>query len=125
MLALLANGYHSRLDFSSIIHYRVTIYSKVKTGDFWATIHGQTVGWGRYFEFPWQLLANALRHPHPPNPLDWNFWLLNMIMILAFLACIVWSLRKLPMIYTLYAFVMVLMPLSTANINSVSRYYLT
>jgi hypothetical protein len=71
------------------------------------------------------LLANALRHPHPPNPLDWNFWLLNMIMILAFLACIVWSLRKLPMIYTLYAFVMVLMPLSTANINSVSRYYLT
>src|SRR5260370_19833111 len=66
------------------------MYSKVKTGDFWATIHAQTVGWGRYFEFLWQLLTNALRHPHPPNPLDWNFWLLNMIMILAFLVCIIW-----------------------------------
>jgi len=101
------------------------IYSKVKTGDFLATIHSQTVGWGRYFEFPWQLLANALRHPHAPNPMDWNFWLLNMIMIVVFLACIIWSLRKLRMIYTLYTLVMVLMPLSTASINSVSRYYLT
>jgi hypothetical protein len=100
------------------------VYSKVKTGDFWATIHSQTV-WGRYFELPWRLLANALRHLHPPDPMDWNFWLLNIIVILAFLVVILWSWRRLSMIYTLYSFVMVIMPLTTANINSVSRYYLT
>jgi len=100
------------------------IYSQIKTGDFLATIHNHQAGWGRYFEFPWQLLANALSHPQPPDSLDWNFWLLNIIVIFVFLGFIAWSLRRLPMIYTLYALVMVLMPLSTASINSMSRYYL-
>jgi len=101
------------------------IYSKIKTGDFLATIHSQTVGWGRHFEFPWLLLANALRHPRAPDAMDWNFWLLNIIVIFAFLVFIIWSLRRLSMTYTLYSFVMVIMPLSSASINSVSRYYLT
>jgi Dolichyl-phosphate-mannose-protein mannosyltransferase len=100
------------------------IYSKIKTGDFLATIHNHHVGWGRYVELPWQLLANTLSHPQPPNPLDWNFWILNIIVIVAFLGFTTWSLCRLPMIYTLYTLVMVIMPLSTASINSSSRYYL-
>lgn len=100
------------------------IYSQIKTGDFLATIHNHHVGWGRYFEYPWQLLADAFSHPRSPDPMDWNFWLLNSIVILVFLGFTVWSFRRLPIIYALYTFVMVLMPLSTSSINSISRYYL-
>ncbi len=100
------------------------IYSGIKTGDFLATIHNHHVGWGRYFEYPWQLLINALSHPEGPNPLDWNFWILNITVIFAFLAFTIWSFRRLPAIYSLYTLVMVLMPLATSSINSISRYYL-
>jgi hypothetical protein len=100
------------------------IYSKVKTGDFLATIHNHHVGWGRYFEYPWILVTNALTHPQSANPMDWNFWLMNIIFILVFLGIIVWSFRRLPMIYALYTLAMVIMPLSTSSINSISRYYL-
>lgn len=100
------------------------IYSKIKTGDFLASIHNHHTGWGRYFEYPWQLLANALTHPQPANPMDWDFWLINIITILIFLGFTVWSFRRLPMIYALYTLVMVMLPLSTSSINSISRYYL-
>jgi hypothetical protein len=56
--------------------------------------------------------------------LDWNFWLLNIITIILFLGFTAWSFRRLPIIYALYTLVMVLMPLTTASINSISRYYL-
>jgi len=100
------------------------IYSQIKTGDFLATIHNHHTGWGRHFEFPWQVLTDALQHPQAPNPMNWNFWLLNIIVIFVFLGFTIWSLRRLPMIYSLYTLVMVIMPLSTASINSISRYYL-
>src|SRR5262249_17212747 len=100
------------------------VYSKIKTGDFFATIHNHHAGWGRYLEYPWQLLANAFSHPRPPDAMDWNFWLLNIIVIIGFLGFTLWSWCRLPMIYTLYMAVMVLMPLTTASINSISRYYL-
>jgi Dolichyl-phosphate-mannose-protein mannosyltransferase len=100
------------------------LYSEIKTGDLLATIHNHHVGWGRFIELPWQLLAFALSHPQPPNPLNWNFWLLNIITIFVYLGFTFWSWRRLPMIYTLYTLLMVLMPLSTASINSISRYYM-
>ncbi|HZU69695.1 MAG TPA: hypothetical protein VFA09_20645 [Ktedonobacteraceae bacterium] len=99
------------------------IYSYIQTGDFLATIHNHHE-WGRQFELPWQVLAHALRHPQAPNPMNWNFWLLNIIVIFVFLGFCLWSLRRLPVIYSLYTLVMVIMPLSTASINSISRYYL-
>src|SRR6185312_9549844 len=99
------------------------IYSKIKTGDFLATIHNHHA-WGRHFELPWQVITDALKHPQGPNAMNWNFWLLNIIVIFVFLGFTIWSLRRLPMIYTLYTFVMVVMPLTTASINSISRYYL-
>ena len=56
--------------------------------------------------------------------MNWNFWLLNIIVIFVFLGFTIWSLHRLPMIYSLYTLAMVLMPLTTASINSISRYYL-
>jgi len=100
------------------------IYSQVKTGDFLATIHNHSVGWGRYFAYPWHTLADALTHPRAINPMEWNFWILNIVTIFAFLAFTVWAFRRLPTIYALYTLVMVALPLCTASINSISRYYL-
>lgn len=99
------------------------IYSQIKTGDFLATIHNHQA-WGRHFELPWQSLAHALQHPQGPNPMNWDFWLLNIIVVFVFLGFAIWSLRRLPMIYSLYTLVMVIMPISTARLNSTSRYYL-
>jgi hypothetical protein len=100
------------------------IYSQVKTGDFLATIHNHQIGWGRYFSFPWQLLSSELSHPLAPDPLNWNFWIVNIITIGIFLGFTLWAFRRLPMTYALYTCVMVLVPLCTNSINSITRYYL-
>jgi hypothetical protein len=100
------------------------IYSYFKTGDFLATIDNHSVGWDRQIGFPLRLLAYALLHPLPPNPMEWDFWILNVITVFAFLGFTIWSFRRLPVIYSLYTLVMVLMPLSTGSMKSISRYYL-
>ena len=100
------------------------IYGKIKTGHFLATFDNQKWGWGRYFENPWQLLSTSLTHPERANPMDWNFWILNICITLLFLGFTVWAFRKLPMIYALFTLVMVLLPLSSSRLNSISRYYL-
>ena len=56
--------------------------------------------------------------------MEWDFWVLNIIIVFAFLGFTIWSFRRLPTIYALYTFVMVLMPLSTGSLKSISRYYL-
>ncbi len=100
------------------------IYGKIKTDDLLATFHNQQWGWGRYFENPLQMLLTSLTHPERANPMDWNFWILNMSIVLLFLGFTVWAFRKLPMIYALFTFVMVILPLSSSRLNSISRYYL-
>jgi len=100
------------------------VYSQIKTGDFLATIHNHTVGWGRKPELFLRLIAGALLHPRLPDPMDWNFWLVNIITIFVFLSFTLWALRKLPVMYILYMAVMLLLPLSTGSINSISRYCL-
>lgn len=100
------------------------IFSQIQTGDFLATIHNHSVGWGRYFLYPWWLLYYSLSRPVAPNALDWNFWLLNIVSIFAYLGFSIWAFRKLPGMYALYTAVMALMPLTTGSINSISRYYL-
>jgi len=100
------------------------IYGKIKTGHLLATFDNQKWGWGRYFENPLQLLSTSLTHPEQASPMDWNFWILNMCIALLFLGFTVWAFRKLPMIYALFTLVMVLLPLSSSRLNSISRYYL-
>ena len=86
------------------------IYAKIKTGDLLATFHNQQWGWGRFFENPWQLLSTSLSHPEAANPMDWNFWILNICIVLLFLGFAIWAFRKLPIIYALFTLVMVLLP---------------
>jgi hypothetical protein len=100
------------------------VYSYLQTGDGLATIHNHSVGWGRQFQYPWRLLLHALSHPLPPNAMEWDFWLLNVLCVLVFFGFTVWAFRRLPMIYSLYTFVMVLMPLMTGSLKSISHYYL-
>jgi hypothetical protein len=101
------------------------LYAKLKTGDLLATVHTEAWGWGRTFSPPWRLLIYSLRHPIIGQPLNWNFWLLNMFLALASLGVIIWAWRKLPVLYALYATVMVLLPLSSNFLNSFDRYSLT
>jgi len=97
-------------------------YAGVKTGDFLASSHNE-IHWGRRFEPPWTLLWHSLTHPSLPNALDWNFWLLNNAAAILFLLATVWAFRALPIIYALYSLVMVLSPLASASMQSLSRYY--
>lgn len=100
------------------------IYARIKTGDFLATFHNEQWGWGRQLSYPWRLLIYSLRHPILGEPMNWNFWVLNIILAFVFLGFTVWAFRKLPMIYALYTAVMVLLPLSANLLNSLGRLYL-
>lgn len=100
------------------------LYGQLAIGDFFATFHASKWGWGRQLSSPVRLLVYSVLHPILGQPLNWNFWLLNIVAALAFLAVILWSLRRLPVIYTLYTAVTVLLPLSSNSLNSLARYYL-
>ena len=99
-------------------------YGKRGTGHWLVSFDVQRARWGRYFENPWTVLTNAIQHPHAANPMDWNFWSLNIAMVAAFLCFVVWTFRRLPSTYGVYTLVMVLLPLSSSRLNSISRYYL-
>lgn len=100
------------------------IYGQIAIGDFFATFHASQWGWGRQLSPPWRLLIYSLRHPILGQPLNWNFWVLNIVAAVAFLAVIVWAFRRLPMVYALYTLVTVVLPLSSNSLNSLARYYL-
>ncbi|HLJ35266.1 MAG TPA: glycosyltransferase family 39 protein [Ktedonobacteraceae bacterium] len=100
------------------------IYSQIQTGDFLASIHNHSVGWDRQVSNPVRLVLSSIIHPLAPNAMEWNFWALNMVMIFVFIGFTIWAFRSLPIIYALYTFVMMVMPLSTGSIKSISRYYL-
>lgn len=99
-------------------------YGQWYVHDFFATFHASAWGWRRHISPPWRLLIFSLRNPVLGQPLNWNFWVLNIVAALAALATIIWSWRRLPMIYTLYTAVMVLLPLSSSLLNSYGRYTL-
>lgn len=100
------------------------IYGKIETGHFLATFDNQKWGWGRFLENPWQLLSTSLTHPESANPMNWNFWIFNICIVLLFLGLTIWAFWKLPMIYALFTLGMVLLPLSSSRLNSIGRYYL-
>jgi hypothetical protein len=97
-------------------------YGQWYIGDFFATFHASKWGWGRQLSSPLRLLVYSVRHPIWGQPLNWNFWTLNMVATCAFLAVLVWAFRRLPLIYALYTAVTVLLPLSSDSLNSIARY---
>ncbi|HEY3993804.1 MAG TPA: glycosyltransferase family 39 protein [Ktedonobacteraceae bacterium] len=100
------------------------LYGYIAINDFFATFHASAWGWRRHMSPPWRLLIYSLRNPVLGQPMNWNFWVLNIVTAFAGLAVIVWAWRRLPMIYTLYTAVMVLVPLSSSLLNSEGRYAL-
>lgn len=100
------------------------LYGQTRTGDLFTTFHIQAWGWGRHWENPLQLLWHTVTSPEAANPMDWNFWILNIILVGIFLGFTVWAFKKLPMTYALYTLAMVLLPLSSSRLNSISRYFL-
>jgi dolichyl-phosphate-mannose-protein mannosyltransferase len=98
------------------------LYGKIYAGDFFATFHASKWEWGRHISPPWRLLVYSLRNPIWGQPLNWNFWTLNIAMTLAFLAVMLWAFRRLPMIYALYTATTVLLPLASSSLNSIARY---
>ena len=100
------------------------LYGHFAINDSFATFHASAWGWHRHMSPPWRLLIYSLRNPILGQPMNWNFWVLNIVVAFASLAIIIWSWRSLPMIYTLYTAVMVLVPLSSSLLNSDGRYAL-
>jgi hypothetical protein len=100
------------------------LYARSQTGNLMTTFHVDQTLWGRQLSYPWRLLIFSLRHPTLGDPMNWNFWLLNIIMAFAFLGFTIWAFRRLPMIYALYTATMVLLPLSANLLNSIARLYL-
>lgn len=100
------------------------LYAKLKTGDLLATFHNEQWGWGRQLSYPWRLLIYSLRHPIIGEPMNWNFWVLNIVLAFVFLGFTIWAFRRLPTIYALYTAIMVLLPLSANLLNSLGRLYL-
>jgi Dolichyl-phosphate-mannose-protein mannosyltransferase len=107
-------------------------YAKLKTGDFLATYHNSHDQWGfathGYLVYPWVVAAKALYHtlirPQPADPLSWNPVLLNVVVMLVFLALSAWAFRKLATTYALYTVLMVVVPISTNYMQSIGRLYL-
>lgn len=98
------------------------VYGLIQTGDLMATFHTEQWGWNRQFTFFGRVLIYSLRHPIMNQPMEWNFWLLNIILAFIFLGFIVLTFLRLPSIYALYTLVMVLLPLSSNLLNSFDRY---
>lgn len=99
-------------------------YGQLYIGDFMATFHASSWGWGRQISPPWRLLIYSLRNPILSDPLNWNFWTINIVASFAFLGVVVWAFRRLPVSYALYTAAAVLLPLSANLLNSTIRYYL-
>ncbi len=100
------------------------LYGKWKVGTFFPFQMTERYGWGRSFTNPFSFLIKTLLNPQPPNPYDWNFYALNMLVILIFLLLLIPLFRKLPAIYGIFALIFILMPLTTGAANSIPRYYM-
>jgi Mannosyltransferase (PIG-V) len=100
------------------------LYSKWKVDRFWAFLEVEKNGWGRQYTNPIELFLYMLRHPLAASPYVWNFYTLNMLVIVVFWAFLILILLKLPLIYSILTFVFLVTPLAAGSIGSVGRLYL-
>jgi hypothetical protein len=100
------------------------LYAKWKVGTFFASQLTEQNGWGRTFTNPLYVLQDAFLHPIAPAPWVWNFYSLNMLVIVLFSLALIPIFRRLPAIYGIFSLLFVLLPLSSGNIGSIARYYL-
>ena len=100
------------------------VYSKLTVGDFLAFSHAESFGWGRNLSNPVKVVARAILNPSPPSPYDWNFYGLNVLALFAFALLLLMVLRSLPSVYWVAAFLFMLLPIASGELNSLARYYI-
>lgn len=100
------------------------LYARWKVGTFWAFQMTERYGWHRTLRNPLRILADAFTHPLPVGPYEWNFYALNILVIIVFFAALIPIFRKLPSIYGVFSLLFLLMPLASGGIDSIARYYM-
>jgi hypothetical protein len=101
-----------------------SIYSKWKVGAFKAFFMVEKDGWGRQLTNPIPVILRYIQHPSPPNPSDWNFYSLNLLIIFTFCLLLIPIFHKLPLRYGILTLAFLIMPVASGETNSVARYYL-
>lgn len=100
------------------------LYAQWMVGSFFAFQTIQKEGWGRTVSAPWDLLITTILNPVPPDPYDWNFYVLNLLVVAVFFLALLPIFRKLPSVYGIFSLLFWLLPLSSGMINSIARYYI-
>ena len=121
--------WHTWLGFTALLQIPLglslfLLYAKWKVGTFFASQLTERNGWGRTLTNPIHVLKNALLHPIAPSPWEWNFYDLNILVIVLFSLALIPIFRRLPAIYGIFSLLFVLLPLSSGDINSIARYYM-
>ena len=100
------------------------LYAQWRIGTYQAYFLAQKYGWNHYFSDPIQLVLHVLHHPDKANPYNWDFYGLNIFIILLCTALLVPIFRRLPALYGLITLTFLIMPLTTGKIDSMARYAL-
>ena len=90
------------------------LYCYLQTGDFLAPVHVQT-NWGRETSWPWESLLNPTEDSRYVNMMD-------RIVTLSCLALSFLAIFRLPPGYGLYGLLLLLPPLCTGSLLSITRY---
>ncbi len=100
------------------------LYAKWKVGTFFASQLTEQNGWGRTLTNPIHVLKGIFLHPIAASPWEWNFYSLNILVIVLFLLALIPIFRRLPAIYGIFSLFFVLLPLTSGEPNSIARYYM-
>jgi hypothetical protein len=100
------------------------VYSQLTVGRFLAFAEAERFGWGRSLSNPLNALGKTLLRPEGPNPLDWNFYGLNVLALVAFSILFLVVVKCLPSVYRVAALLLLAFPLASGELNSLARYYL-
>ncbi|TMC89644.1 MAG: hypothetical protein E6J22_14080 [Chloroflexi bacterium] len=101
------------------------LYAQWRLGTYQAYFLAQKYGWNHYFSDPIQLVLHMLHHPDIANPYNWDFYGLNIFIILLCTALLVPIFRRLPALYGLITLTFLIMPLTAGRIDSMARYALS
>jgi hypothetical protein len=101
------------------------VYAKIHSGSFLSNLTAIRK-WNHSLTWPWTpIIRDLVQHPSMPTSVHtYAPFPMSATLIVAFGICTIWSFIRLPAIYSLYALVMFLIPLTSGYVSSVPRYYL-
>lgn len=100
------------------------IYGKIKVGTFLPFVKVEENGWNRHSANPIHVVWDAITHPATASPWNWNFYALNIVIIVVFWLLLLIMLRRLPFTYSIYTFFMLYLPIAAGTIMYVGRLYM-